>query len=252
MGFFSKAPAKEKDEITLSGKDTVRGKKKSTTTSTQKYLPIAEIRDDTLVLKNGGLRAVLKVNSLNFNLKSESEQMGIISGYQSFVNTLLFPVQIVILSRRLNIDPYITTIRTTANKQDNSLLKDQANDYAGFLEKLVEVADIMQKSFYIIIPIDTASSMQRGIITRFMEWLNVDDSRGKASERARMFKGMGKLLRDRVTLVQSGLENVGVTMKRLTTAELVQLFYSLYNPTTSQKEKFKDLDDLNMDPSLVV
>ena len=158
-------------------KDTVRSKKKSFESSTQRYLPIAEIKEDTVVLKNGGLRAVLKVNSLNFNLKSEIEQQGIISGYQGFINTLIFPIQILIRSTRLNIDPYIKGIREKAVTQTSTLLKEQTMDYADFMEKLVDIADIMQKNFYVIVPVDAPSKVKRGLLTRFFDWLNIDDTR---------------------------------------------------------------------------
>ncbi len=229
--------------------DTVRSKKKPYSVSTQRYLPIAEIREDTLVLKNGGLRAVLRVNSINFNLKSEIEQQGIIAGYQSFVNTILFPIQILIRSTRLNIDPYIQNLKEKAEHQTSPLLKEQTIDYADFMSKLVDIADIMQKSFYIVVPIDAPSKTKRGLIQRFMEWLNVDDSRTKALQRSREFRYYNKILRDRVTLIQSGLENVGLTMRRLKTDDLVQLFYSIYNPITSQKEKIRSITDLAPDKS---
>ncbi len=232
--------------------DTVRRKKRPFSSSTQLYLPIAEIKEDTLVLKNGGLRAILKVNSLNFNLKSEIEQQGIISGYQAFVNTLIFPIQIVIRSSRLNIDPYIKGLRERAKGQTNLLLRDQAFDYSDFMEKLVDVADIMQKSFYIIVPLDSSSKAKRGLIQRFMEWLTAEDTKGKALQRSREFKSHSKILRDRITLVQSGLESIGITMHRLKTHEVVQLFYNIYNPLTSQKQKFASLDELNVDKSFVI
>src|SRR5438270_10861132 len=92
-------------------KSTVRNRKKGALTSTQRFLPIAEIRGDTVLLKNGGYRAVLEVEALNFNLKSETEQQGIISGYEAFVNTISFPLQIVIRSAKMNIDPYLVTLR---------------------------------------------------------------------------------------------------------------------------------------------
>lgn len=230
---------------------TVRSKKKAFSLSTQRYLPIAEVREDTVVLKNGGLRAVLKVHAVNFSLKSEIEQQGIISGYQGFLNTLLFPIQILMRSTRMNIDPYIHDLRNKANVQKSPLLKDQALDYANFMEKLVDVADIMQKSFYVIVPMDAPTKTKRGILQRFMEWMNVDDTRAKALQRSREFRAYNKVLRDRITLVQSGLENVGLTMKRLKTDELVQLFYSIYNPTTSQKQKFASFADLNTDKAAI-
>ena len=228
-------------------KDSVRGKKKPYSMSTQRYLPIAEIKEDTVILKNGGLRAVLKVNSLNFNLKSEIEQQGIIAGYQAFLNTLIFPVQILVRSTRLNIDPYLKSLRDKVKGQTNPLVKEQTADYIGFMEKLVEIADIMQKNFYIIVPVDAPSKVKRGLIMRFLDWLNIDDTRSKAIARAREFHSYSKILRDRITLIQSGLENVGITMRRLKTDELVQLYYTLYNPISSQKQKFNSTVELNAD-----
>lgn len=227
--------------------DTVRKKKKGFAVSTQRYLPIAEIKEDTVVLKNGGIRAVLKVNALNFNLKSEVEQQGIIAGYQAFVNTIIFPIQILVRSTRLNIDPYIQNLRKKAESQQSPLLKEQTLDYADFMEKLVDIADIMQKGFYVIVPVDAPTKGKRGLMQRFMEWMNVDDSRGKALQRSREFHSYAKILRDRITLVQSGLENVGITMRRLKTEELVQLFYGIYNPATSQKQKFQNIEELKPD-----
>ncbi|MBI3619409.1 hypothetical protein HY213_05250, partial [Candidatus Peregrinibacteria bacterium] len=111
-------------------KSTVRQRKKTALTSTQRFLPIAEIRNDSALLKNGGIRAILQVEALNFNLKSETEQQGIIAGYESFVNTINFPLQVVISSTKMNIDPYLDQLRTIAEKQENALLKEQTVAYA--------------------------------------------------------------------------------------------------------------------------
>ncbi|OGJ60341.1 hypothetical protein A3A67_03770 [Candidatus Peribacteria bacterium RIFCSPLOWO2_01_FULL_51_18] len=243
-----KTPAKKNEPQVL---DTVRGKKKPQSASTQRFLPIAEIREDAVVLKNGGLRAILKVNALNFNLKSEVEQQGIISGYQGFVNTLIFPIQILIRSTRLNIDPYIKGLENRAEKQTSLLLREQTNDYAQFMQKLVEIADIMQKSFYVIVPVDAPTKAKRGLIARFLEWLSVDDTRTKAQQRNREFRSFSKILRDRITLIQSGLENVGISMRRLKTEEIIQLYYTIYNPLTSQKQKFSSIEDLNPDKAAI-
>lgn len=246
FGFSTKAKQTEP-----ASQDTVRAKKKSKNASTQRYLPIAEIRDDALLLKNGGIRAILRVNSLNFNLKSENEQQGIISGYQSFLNTLTFPLQIVIRSSKLNIDPYLETIRKRTPLQKTELLKQQTEDYVHFMGKLVDVADIMQKKYFIVVPVDSLTKSKRGLLQRFMEWMNVDDTRAKAQQRSREFDTYSKVLRDRITLIQSGLEGIGIKVERLKTEELIRLFYSIYNPGTSQKETFGSLGDLHASPSVV-
>lgn len=225
----------------------VHKRKRSFASSPQRFLPIAEIKEDTVLLKNGGIRAVLQVNAINFNLKSEAEQEGILIGYQSFLNTLTFPVQIFIRSAKLNIDPYIHSLREMGDKQPNSLLKNQTLSYANFIEKLITVADIMQKKFYIVVPMDSTTNQKKNLFTSFFSWMSTDDSRAKAMQRQREFLGLSKLLRDRVLLIQSGLENIGITMKRMNTKELMQLYYGIYNPDTSQKEKLVDIESLKLD-----
>ena len=130
------------------GKDSVRNRKKLEGTAVQKFLPIAEIKQDTVMLKNGGLRVVLHVSSMNFSLKSEDEQQAIIGSYQQFLNTLTFPVQIVVRSTKLNVDAYVADLEARAEKHKNPLLKEQTLDYATFIQRLVDVSEIMQKNFY--------------------------------------------------------------------------------------------------------
>ena len=223
-------------------RSTVRGRKRNAKATTQRYLPIAEIRNDTVILKNNGLRAVLIVEPLNFNLKSETEQEGIISGYQNFLNTLTFPIQIIVSSTRINIDPYINKIHERAKTQQNALLKEQSLMYATFIEKLVEVADIMQKRFYIVVPQDDSTPKQNSF-SQFFGWMKTDDTAAKVTERNKRFQRRSVLLRDRVNLVESGLHNVGIMSRRLGTQELIELYYNFYNPQTSQEQKLpKDLN----------
>lgn len=226
-------------------KSTVRIGKKNVHASTQRYLPIAEIRNDTVLLKNGGLRAVLQVEPLNFNLKSETEQQGIIAGYEAFVNTLTFPIQVVMRSTKVNIDPYMEQTRTQAAKQNNPLLKAQTEAYASFIEKIVDVADIMQKRFFVIVPLDDVAGQAEkrpGLLNQFLSWVSVDDSGNKAGVRYRNFPEKSVQLKDRVQQVQAGLHNVGLNSRRLTTQELIELYYQIYNPKASQEQKLKGTD----------
>ncbi len=239
MAILGSSPAKDI-------KSTVRSRKKTALTSTQRFLPIAEIRSDTVLLKNGGLRAILQVEALNFNLKSETERQGIISGYEGLVNTLLFPLQIVIRSAKMNIDPYLEHLRELGEKQNNELLKTQTFAYANFVEHLIDVADIMQKRFYVIIPLDQ-SERHRTLLEQFFGWISPDDSSVKAAQRARDFAAGSRGLKDRVNLVQAGLENIGLVSKRLSTHELIELYYKIYNPKTSQEQKLPADDQLKMD-----
>ncbi len=225
-------------------KDTVRRRKGLSKAATQRFLPISEIRNDTVVLKNGGLRAVLGVEALNFNLKSETEQKGIIAGYQSFVNTLNFPLQIVMRSTKINIDPYIDQLRARAKDQPNELLRDQTTEYATFIERIVEAADIMQKRFYVVIPLDDHPK-RKSLIATFLEWIGINDSAGKAMARHRSFERRSTPLRDRINLIEAGLNNIGLTTRRLSTRELLELYYRVYNPSTSQEQKLSNISDLN-------
>ena len=229
-----------------SPKSTVRNRKKGVLTSTQRFLPIAEIRGDTVMLKNGGLRAVLLVEALNFNLKSETEQQGIIAGYQGLVNTLNFPIQVVVRSAKMNIDPYLEHLRSLADAQKNELLKTQTLAYATFVERLIDIADIMQKRFYVVVPMDQ-NVRRRTVLEQFFGWMSPDDSTGRAAQRAREFAAGSRTLKDRVNLVQAGLENVGLISKRLTTHQLIELYYQIYNPKTSQEQKLPSEEKLKVD-----
>ncbi|MDA1292403.1 MAG: hypothetical protein O3A81_01340 [bacterium] len=223
----------------------VRRRTRNKKIATQRFVPISEIRNDTVLLKKGGLRAVLEVGTLNFNLKSETEQQGIISGYESFINTLTFPLQIVIRSTKVNIDPYIEQIRQKAIIQENDLLREQTESYAIFVEKIVEVADIMQKRFLVVVPLDDTEE-KKSPLSQFFSWIGIDDSKSKITYHRKYFNEKSIKLKDRVNLVDSGLRNIGLSTRRLTTMELIEMYYEIYNPTTSQEQKLPK--DLNTSP----
>jgi hypothetical protein len=231
-------------------KSTVRGRRSGQLSSTQRFLPLAEVRNDTVLLKNGGLRAILQIEALNFNLKSETEQQGIIAGYESFVNTLNFPLEIVIRSAKMNIDPYLVQLREIGGKQTNELLKKQTISYAEFVEKLIDVADIMQKRFFVVVPFDQ-SMRKKTMVEKFFGWLSPDDSVSKASQRQRDFLAGSKNLKERVNLVETGLQNVGLQSKRLSTHELIELFYQIYNPKTSEEQKLPKEDETKVDTTVL-
>ena len=222
-------------------KSSVRAGKKNEATAVQRFLPIAEIKQDTVVLKNGGIRAVLAVTSMNFSLKSDDEQQAIVTSYQQFLNSVSFPLQIVIHSAKLNMDAYISDIEKRAEKHENPLLKEQTADYARFIERLIDVGDIMQKCFYVVVPMDPAGSTKVGFLQKYLSFLNPGDTREKALTRKRQFDEIQTTLNDRVSLVQAGLTSVGLPSERLKTGELIELYYQIYNPLTSREQKLSDL-----------
>lgn len=224
----------------------VRKSSQNTHAAAQLHMRIAEIRDNTVVLKNGGLRAILKVSSLNFNLKSEEEQNAIIYSYQSFLNTLEFPIQIVIRSRKLDLDNYIEKLKGIAEKQTNKLLQKQTYDYADYIQRLIEYADIMEKEFYIVVSMNPARAVKQNFIEKFWERMHPADSIASIVRRHREFDELKKTLSQRVSIITSGLENCGLKVNQLNTSELIALFYQIYNPITARNEKIEDTSGLNL------
>ncbi len=216
--------------------------KKSPASSTQTFLRIAEIRDDTLVLKNGGIRTVLKVSSINFNLKSEDEQNAIIYSYQGFLNTLDFPIQIVVKSKKLDIDEYLDNLRKMGENQKNQLLQRQTFEYVEYISKLVEYADIMEKEFYVVVPYDPFRAQKLNIFQKFFQNMSPKDNYTQIKKRRDEFNQLKKSLNQRVNTVRVGLENCGLQVEELNTKHLVELFYNTYNPMVSRYQKSKNLN----------
>ncbi|MFH1375046.1 MAG: hypothetical protein ABIH35_00030 [Patescibacteria group bacterium] len=214
--------------------------------STQLYLRIAEIHDNTVVLKNGGIRAVLEVDSVNVNLKSEEEQNALVASYQNFLNSLEFPIQIVVRSKKLDISNYLDKLKEAGKKQRNDLLKGQIAEYSEYVRRLVEFTDIMEKSFYVVIPFDPSRSGTLNIFQNFWNYIHPADSEGSFRQRKKEFGDIAKKLNQRVDVVTGGLENCGLSVRRLETPGLIRLFYGIYNPLTARNEKAEHIEDLDL------
>ncbi len=228
-------------------KNSIRDGKKGKLVSTQRYLQFSEVHDDTLVLKNGGLRAVLEVSSMNFNLKSEAEQKAIIHSYQSFLNALNFPVQILVRSRKLDIDHYIADLEARHSKISNPLLQQQMGDYIDYISRLVEYSDIMEKKFFVVVPLNPVRAQKKGIFASFLDYIQPEDSVEKIIKRKREFKNLKKELDNRLQTVKTALENCGLGVRQLKTEEIIQLFYQAYNPDKARTQKFHSMADLATD-----
>jgi hypothetical protein len=236
---------KTKDKNKANDK-AVKAAQKATGSSSQVYMKIAEIRDDTVVLKNGGIRGVLKVSSINFNLKSDDEQNAIIYSYQGFINSIEFPIQIVIRSKKLDIDNYIDQLNDLGEKQSNDLLQRQTYEYIDYIQRLVEYADIMEKEFYVIVPFDPFRSVKPNILQRFFQNLSPKDTFTEFKKRHKEFANLKKNLNQRMNTVKSGLQNSGLQVEQLKTKDLIELFYEIYNPITSRTQKFEDITETNI------
>lgn len=215
---------------------------KDHTQSTQKYIPFAEIKDDTIIMKDGSIRAILEVISFNFSLKSTEEQEAIIYSYQGFLNALEFPIQILIKSKKLNIDNYINDLKEKAEAQQNNLLKIQTLEYINYISKLVEYADIMEKKFYIVVGYESSLFENAGIdllknFKKFWNNINPDDTKEKYRNREKSFEDAKKGLTQRINIVQSGLTNLGLQVQQLKNKDLINLLYITYNPLISLEQK---------------
>lgn len=213
------------------------------TVSTQQFLDIAEIKDNTVVMRDGTVRAVLLVSSINFALKSEEEQDAIVGSYVGFLNNISFPVQIVIQSRRLNIDNYLSELKKKEKEQTNELLKMQTTEYINYIQELVQMGDIMSKSFYLVIPYNPLSDKHKSFFASIQEVFkpaSVVRMKGKRFER---FKSE---LQRRTESIQSGLQSAGLKTVQLDTQGLIELYYTTYNPDTAENQKLTDIKNLRV------
>ncbi|MFH1545762.1 MAG: hypothetical protein ABIE14_00090 [Patescibacteria group bacterium] len=214
--------------------------------STQFYLRIGEIHDDTVVLKNGGMRAILEVDSVNVNLKSEEEQNALMFSYQGFLNSIDFPIQIVVRSKKLDISGYLGNLKQAGKRQTNELLKNQIAEYSEYIRRLVEFADIMEKSFYVVVPYDPPRAKSLNSFQNFWNFVHPGDSTSAFNQRKKEFAQLKKKLEQNLEQVMGGLENCGLKSKRLETPELIQLFYGIYNPLTARNEKVERPEEIDL------
>ncbi len=212
--------------------------------STQKYLDIAEIKEDVVVLKDGTLRSVVLVSSINFALKSDDEQEAIIQAYMSFLNSFEHPLQIVMQSRKLNIEGYLESLKKLEKEQTNELLRMQTAEYRHFIKELVEMGDIMNKKFYVVVPYDPLSDRQKSSFSRILSLFQPASILTLSKSR---FKKRKNDLVQRTEHIINGLNSVGLSGVVLDTQALIELFYNSYNPDMADKQKLADVGKLRID-----
>ncbi len=194
--------------------------------SSQEFVAVKEIRDGVAILENGQMRMVLMASSLNFSLKSAEEQEAIITQYQDFLNSLDFSLQFFIESRRLNIEPYLESLREAEKKQVNELLKIQSREYIEFVKNFVSLTQTVSKTFYIVVPFSpSVFTGPKGIFGKFF-----GGKTQKSSSKENNFEEYKSQLVQRSDSVIQGLARTGVRAVLLNTEELIELFYNLYNP----------------------
>lgn len=217
--------------------------KKNNLPSTQRYLTIGEIRENTIVMDDETVTSVLLVSSINFALKNEDEQNAIIGAYINFLNNISFPLEIVIQSRELNIDSYLNDLKQREHDQTNELLKQQTAEYINFVAQLVSLGKIMSKRFYVVVSYNPLTDEKKGFLKRMGEAFNP----AKAIKmQEKKFLRLRKELSRRVDSVMAGLESIGLNVVELDTQSLIELFYNIYNPESANNEQLVQINDIRV------
>jgi len=216
---------------------TANTSKKPKGPSTQSFIPIKEIKEGVVVMRDGSLRVVLMLSSINFALKSEEEKTAIIGSYQSFLNSLGFPIQIYVKSRMLHLDGYLDSLDKQLASQTNELLRLQTSQYKDFIGELLQYASIMEKRFFVIVPFypSGVGVEKEGIIKGLFSGKPAIDT---------TFETQKTELMARVDQVITGLTGIGVRVVALNTEELIELYYTVYNPDTSGEEKITNAEEM--------
>jgi type IV secretory pathway VirB4 component len=210
-------------------------------TATQEHLPIAGIQDDVILMADGSLRLVLKAEPINFDLKSEEEQTAIIYAYQGFLNSLEFPIQIVMQSKRLDLQQYLNRTEAAGKEVSNELLRLQLADYVDFVRHLISVANIMAKRFYIVVGHSNLSP--GGLFSGLTSMLGRKQTGPVIDQDS--FDRMHQEIFSKAQITANGLARLGVQSRLLSTQELIELFYAAYNPDVAAEQRLTNVSALN-------
>lgn len=216
--------------------------------STQNHLQIAEIRDGVVIMNDGSFRSVVMVKSINFDLMSPQEREGVEYGYQGFLNSLYFPMQIFIRSQKVDLAPYIQKLDKIRGEHDNMLLAMLMDDYIDFIDRLAAQTNIMDKHFYIVIPFFPVQEVQKpltsskNLLSGAFKLFNNTNTHVVINEAE--LEAAKTELRNRVQACLGGLQQCGIQGLPLDTQELIELYYDTYNPDTATRQKLKNFGDL--------
>src|SRR3569832_730773 len=200
---------------------------------TQEFVPIKEVRDGVVVLKDGSLRALLMASSINLALKSQDEQAAIIAQFQNFLNSIELTVQFFVESRSLDIRPYIGLLVDRYAAELDDLMKIQIREYIAYIRDFTERANIMTKIFFIVVPYDPALLARAG--GNPLGTLLPNSKNESAALTNEQFEQYRTQLEQRMSVVEQGLVRTGVRVVKLGTEEVIELFYKLFNPGELEK-----------------
>jgi hypothetical protein len=214
--------------------------------STQNALIISEIRDNMVIMNDGSMRAVVACRSINFDLMSDREREGVEYAYQQFLNSLYFPVQILIRSQKVDIGPYLERLGKIRRDQDNMLLGVLMDDYISFISALAQETNIMEKGFFVVLPYYPGGDMSSAVNSskNFVSALFAPQKQQHVRIDEATFTKVKDEIKNRVSTVVNGLIQMGIRSVQLTTKELGELYYSTYNPDTAVREPLGNFEDL--------
>lgn len=200
-----------------------------TIASTQEHLDIEDVKDDLVILKNGTAVSILQTNAVNFDLLSENEQDAMIFAYAALLNSLSFPIQIIVRSKIMDISQYVSRLETAKQSQTNPAMAEMINKYQNFIRNLISQNRVLDKSFYLVIPYLDVSitggnplgSKKKKIVTD--KWQVLEKAKIQlAPKREHLIKQMAR---------------IGIRTWQLNNQQLVELFYDIYNPTVAREQK---------------
>jgi type IV secretory pathway VirB4 component len=205
-------------------------------------IPIADIKDNVVIMKDTSLRGVLMTNSLNFSLKSTEEQDAITYRYQDFLNSLDFPLQILVVTRKFDVSDYLAMLEKKRNEQDNELLKIQVSEYIDFIKGLTQLVNIMSTYFYLVVPFSPSEESKKkggggisGTIGGLFGGFGKKDTQKKTQSYDELRTGLWQ----RMEYISSGLSAIGLKTVSLNNEELLELYYRMYNPEAKEKPKME-------------
>lgn len=213
--------------------------------TTQSHLDIADIKNNVVILASGGACAILETNAINFKLLSPIEQDAAIASFSALLNSLTFPIQITIRSKKMDISEYLDKIKEVEDKQTNNKIREQIMAYRTYIkDELVKKEEVLDKDFYVTIPhrIITASAINP------ISW--IDELMGRTQPRTqkinvdRVLQEAAAELTPRITFLINEFKRMGIKSRQLTSSELIKLFYEIYNSESSRSQKIKsDIKD---------
>ena len=207
-------------------------------------IDIKEIKKNAVIMNDGSMHQVVMVGGVNFALKSEAEQSVITQGYQNFLNGISYPLQIIIHSRKVNIEKYIATLRTRKEAESSPILQNQIDEYINFIDGFVKKNAIMEKAFFVVVPFYPLSVLpSKNTLSGMFPFLGKKkDEKESGENEEEAFNNNLIQLSQRTSQVMNGLLAIGLEAETLENEQLIELFYNFYNPQTIERKGFVNAD----------